>query len=188
MTLNAVQNPYPPAEKALYTFASKEDLAPWSLFSDATLGGDTHGVLEPCAEPPHEVRVMFRGLCFADPMATQHNLVPLKALRHPLHACVTVFMRAWTCCSWSSLLHLVVLMACCSQPLTNPQGKACFRGTISTTVSEPTSRLRRSGFCGINREVRHHIMSPRLPQQVYLQRDTICFGCWRYAPSLRKHV
>lgn len=87
-----VQNPFPPAEKALYSFASKEDLEPWTLFSDATLGGGTHGVLEHCAEPSDE-------------------------------------------------------------------GTASFRGIISTAISDPTSRLRRSGFCGINLEVAEGLLS-----------------------------
>jgi hypothetical protein len=51
----AVQNPYPPAEKALYSFASREDLKRWKLYSDATLGGGTFGALEPSDEPTDKV-------------------------------------------------------------------------------------------------------------------------------------
>lgn len=81
-----VQNPYPPAEKALYSFASREDLKRWKLYSDATLGGGTFGALEPSDEP-------------------------------------------------------------------TDKGTACFKGTLSSAVTDPSSRLRRSGFCGINLEV-----------------------------------
>ncbi len=43
----AVQNPFPPAEKALYSFAKPEDLKLWSVYTDATLGGSTSAALNP---------------------------------------------------------------------------------------------------------------------------------------------
>lgn len=48
----AVRYPFPEAEKVLYTFQSRDDLARWKIFTDQEFGGRTTAILSPMAEPP----------------------------------------------------------------------------------------------------------------------------------------
>ena len=43
----AVKNPFPPAEKHLYSFSTPADLELWSLYSDRALGGSSTAGLQP---------------------------------------------------------------------------------------------------------------------------------------------
>lgn len=52
----AVQNPLPAPEKALYNFAEAGDLAKWSLYSDAFLGGSTTAGLKSAVDSKTQAR------------------------------------------------------------------------------------------------------------------------------------
>jgi hypothetical protein len=51
-TVLAVQNPYPQAERLLYSFASQEDLKLWTVFSDTEYGGKSTAQLELSGSEP----------------------------------------------------------------------------------------------------------------------------------------
>ena len=50
--LRAVQNPYPQAERLLYSFGTTEDLDLWTLFSDKEYGGKSEAELTMAASEP----------------------------------------------------------------------------------------------------------------------------------------
>jgi hypothetical protein len=47
-----VRDPHPPLERLLYSFSTPEDLARWTLYSDAEYGGATTAALAASAEFP----------------------------------------------------------------------------------------------------------------------------------------
>ena len=78
-----MKDPYPPAQKTLFTFGTPADIGRWTVFSDADFGGPTIAALAPSADAPVRApgRAWAGGRCrMWAPIDPAHHYPPI----HPL--------------------------------------------------------------------------------------------------------